>query len=188
LTFAGRIDEAIAEYREALRLRPEYAQAHNNLGGILFRLGRLDEAQRHLGDAVRIDPSSADARDNLGRLHAHRKDVTAAIAQFREAIRLRPEWAAPHAELAWLLATAPGGRGRDPAEAVALASRAAQLTGERDQVALDVLAAAHAAAGDFGRAIEIAEAALKLAPDSAAAPGIRDRLAAYRQNRSIVLP
>jgi tetratricopeptide (TPR) repeat protein len=188
LTFAGRIEEAIVEYREALRLRPEYAQAHNNLGGILFRLGRLDEAQRHLGDAVRIDPSNADARDNLGRLHAHRKDLANAIEQFREAIRLRPEWAAPHAELAWLLATTADDRWRDPAGAVALASRAAQLTGRRDQVALDVLAAAHAAAGDFGRAIEIAEAALKLAPDSAAVPGIRDRLAAYRQNRSIVLP
>ena len=33
----GLIDEAIAEYREALRINPGYAEAHYNLGVALYR-------------------------------------------------------------------------------------------------------------------------------------------------------
>ena len=37
------MDLAIAEYKEALRLNPRDAQAHNNLGNVLAEQGRLDE-------------------------------------------------------------------------------------------------------------------------------------------------
>lgn len=187
LTFAGRIDEAIARYRRALALRPEYSLAHNNLGAILFRLGRLDEAHRHLAEAVRVDPANAEARDNLGRLYRDQRDVSRAIEQFREAVKLRPDWAVPHAELAWLLATAREQRLRDPGAAVTLAVRAAGLTERRDPAVLDILAAAYAATGDFERAGATAEAALALTPADGAA-SIRERLALYRQNRPYRLP
>src|SRR5688572_15045179 len=157
LTVMGRNDDAIARYRKALELRPDYAVAHNNLGGILFKLGRLDEAERHLTDAVRFSPDNAEARDNLGRLLAQGRRTAQAIEQFREAARLRPDWAPPHAEAAWLLAVASDDRVRDPTEAIALASRAVALTGRQDPIALDVLAAAHAATGNFDRAIATAE-------------------------------
>ena len=40
----GKLDEAIAEYREAIRLKPDYADAHYNLGIALATRGKLDEA------------------------------------------------------------------------------------------------------------------------------------------------
>jgi spermidine synthase len=188
LIAAGRIDEAMARYRKALELRPEYGLAHNNLGGVLFRLGRLDEAERHLTDAVRFDPGNADARDNLGRLLAERGRAAQAIEQFREAARLRPDWAAPHAEAAWLLAAAADDRIRNPAEAITLASRAVELTERRDPVALDALAAAYAAAGNFDRAVNTAEAALALTSSDDATRARRDRLALYKEGRVLRLP
>src|SRR5262249_5949522 len=42
----GKLDEAIVEYREAIRLDPGYAEAHCNLGSVLQRQGRLREALR----------------------------------------------------------------------------------------------------------------------------------------------
>ena len=40
----GQLDEAIAAYRQAIRLKPDYAEAHSNLGNALKDMGQLDEA------------------------------------------------------------------------------------------------------------------------------------------------
>jgi tetratricopeptide (TPR) repeat protein len=186
LAFAGRVEDAIARYERALALRPDYGIAHNNLGGVLFRLGRLDRAERHLTEAVRLDPANAEAHDNLGRLYSERRQPARAVDEFRAAASLRPEWATPHAELAWLLATTEDRTVRDPQTALQFAMRAAVLTGRRDPLVLDVLAAAHAAAGDFDRAAATAQAALDLATGPLAT-GIRERLDAYRRRQPVLV-
>jgi Tfp pilus assembly protein PilF len=43
----GKLAEAEAAYREAIRLEPGYSMAHNNLGSLLFSQHRLDEAREH---------------------------------------------------------------------------------------------------------------------------------------------
>jgi len=45
---AGKLAEAEASLREALRIRPDYAEAHNNLGGALRDQGRPAEAEAAL--------------------------------------------------------------------------------------------------------------------------------------------
>ena len=40
----GKLDEAVACYRRALELKPDFAEAHNNLGNALKDQGKLDEA------------------------------------------------------------------------------------------------------------------------------------------------
>ena len=62
----GKLDEAIAEYREAIRLKPDYALAHNNLGLILGLQGKLDESIAEHREAIRLEPDLADAYCNLG--------------------------------------------------------------------------------------------------------------------------
>jgi Flp pilus assembly protein TadD len=61
----GRLNEAINEFREALRLNPDYAEAHCNLGAALGTQGRLDEAVTHLQEALRLRPDYPDAQRNL---------------------------------------------------------------------------------------------------------------------------
>lgn len=65
--------------------------------------------------------------------------------------------------LAWLLATHENADSRDGAEAVRLARRAVELTGEQDARLLETLAVASAEAGDFPAAVQAAHKALKLA-------------------------
>ena len=62
----GRTDEAIAHYQEALKIKPEYAEAQYNLGIALAACGRIDEAVEHYQKALEIRPDYAEAHINLG--------------------------------------------------------------------------------------------------------------------------
>jgi hypothetical protein len=71
-----------------------------------------------------------------------------------------------------------------------LATRAADLSGRRDVAILDALAASYAAAGRFDEAARTAEAAERLAIESAPhlVANIRARLARYRSGQPLVKP
>src|SRR5439155_1201721 len=106
LTFAGRLDEAIDQYQQALKIRPDYGIAHNNLGNVLLGRGNPGEALEHFREALRLDPSNAEAHYNVGSVLRSRGDLSEAAGQFREALQLKPDWIPAVASLAWLLATA----------------------------------------------------------------------------------
>ena len=62
----GQFDEAIAHYRKALEIKPDFAEAHNNLGSALASRGQVDEAMVHYRQALKIKPDYAEAHNNLG--------------------------------------------------------------------------------------------------------------------------
>jgi tetratricopeptide (TPR) repeat protein len=173
LAGAARLDEAVTQYQRALSLRPAYAIAHNNLGTALLQLGQPQRALAAFREAARIDPNLAEAHLNAGLISRALKDFPEAIARFRRALQLNRDWVTAMSSLASLLAAAPDASVRNPGEAVRLADRAVELTLRRDANTLDVLAVAHAAAGDFKRAIAVADEALALNPPAALAAMIR---------------
>ena len=181
----GQLDEAVREYRLALAIDPRLAAAHNSLGSILGSQGRVSEATQHFREAVRVEPNNAEAHNNLGLALRLTGKADEALVQLRAALTLRSDWTAPMSEIAWTLATHPDPKLRDPAEAVRLAERAAELTGRRDPVVLDTLAAAYAGAGDWPRAATTAEAALALAAGRPrnVTDEIGQRLALYRRKQ-----
>jgi tetratricopeptide (TPR) repeat protein len=178
LTLDGRLDEAMRAYRTALQLNPRYAEAHNNLGSVLLRTGKTADARDHFDQALAIDGTNPQAHYNAGAAARVQGRTAAAIGHFRQALKLGGEQPAILTDLAWLLATAVEEALREPAQAVRLSERAAELTARTDAAALDVLAAAYAATGEFDRAVDAGEAALRLGPPNAAA--IRDRVDLYR--------
>ncbi|TDI40687.1 MAG: tetratricopeptide repeat protein [Acidobacteria bacterium] len=179
----GRIEEAAYAYRQALTIDPELATAHNNLGSLLGSQGRVDEAILHFRRALEADPELAQAHNNLGMALRMTGGRDEPLAHFRAALEQRPVWTEPMAEIAWILATHPDAELRRPQEAVRLAQRAAELTGHRQPVVLDTLAAAYASRGDFERAVTTAEQAAELARpgESRLADEIRARIALYRR-------
>jgi superkiller protein 3 len=61
------------QYEQALRINPDDASAHYNLGNALQQIGQLPEAIEQYQQALQIKPDYADARNNLERAQAFLK-------------------------------------------------------------------------------------------------------------------
>ena len=79
----GKLDEAIANYQQALRLKPDYAEAYNNLGNALKDQGKLEEAIASYQQALRLKPDYAEAYNNLGNALKDQGKLEEAIASYR---------------------------------------------------------------------------------------------------------
>src|SRR6266478_457214 len=101
LTHSGRFTEAIAECQEALKIKPDFAAAHNNLGVALLRNkqsgdgalghdGAVDEAIEHYRKALQINPDFTQAHKNLGIVFMRKGLMDEAIAQFQKTLELEP--------------------------------------------------------------------------------------------------
>ena len=92
-------------FETALGLKPNFAEAHNNLGIVHFTGGRYEDAIRSYRDALAAQAENVEARYNLARAltAVHRLDE--ALASYQEALRLRPSDADIHASTASALAT-----------------------------------------------------------------------------------
>jgi tetratricopeptide (TPR) repeat protein len=81
--------QVLTEFNEALRLRPEYAEAHNNIGLVLAQNGDDERAGVEFREAVRIRPDYADAHANLGSVLLL-SDVEQAIIELEKAVSIDP--------------------------------------------------------------------------------------------------
>jgi len=64
LAAAGRVDEAVGHFKEAVQLQPDYAEAYNNLGVALVSQGKLYEAIGQFNEALRHQSNYGDAQRN----------------------------------------------------------------------------------------------------------------------------
>ncbi len=96
LELKGDLDGAIAEYREAVRLRPRDAELHNYLAWVLGRKGDWNGAVAEYREVIRLQPEDAWTHHYLGQLLGNKGDWDGAIAQAREAIRLMPNDVSMH--------------------------------------------------------------------------------------------
>jgi tetratricopeptide (TPR) repeat protein len=92
----ARTDEAIRQFQEAIRLKPDLAKVHDNLGNALVSKGQADEAIRQYQEAIRLKPDLAKVHNNLGNALVSKGQADEAIRQYQEAIRLKPDLAEAH--------------------------------------------------------------------------------------------
>ena len=92
----GKLDEALAGYRLALRLKPDYIEALNNLGNILVEQRKHDEAAACYVQALRFRPDCARTHYNLGMACWKMQKFDEAAASCQQAVRLDPKFAEPH--------------------------------------------------------------------------------------------
>ena len=96
----GKLDEAVACYRRALELKPDFAEAHNNLGVALQDQGQLDEAVACYRRALELKPRLRRGPQQPGQCAARtRGSSDEAVACYRRALELKPDFAEAHSNL-----------------------------------------------------------------------------------------
>jgi tetratricopeptide (TPR) repeat protein len=165
------LDRAIADYSEAIRLDPKYADAYYGRGLTYRNKGDLEVAIADYSEAIRLDPKLASAYNNRGNAYRDKGDPDRAIADFNEAIRLAPEFEAVYPDtIVRRLAhfnrgnayAAKGDLDRataDFSEVIRLDPNSADAYYRR--------AAAYAAKGDVARAVADLSEVVRLAPEVA---------------------
>ena len=90
LLASHRIGEAIAHLTAAVNARPEYFDAHYNLGIAQANAGNFPAAAQELVTAVKLKPDDAAAEANLGAAYAELGERQKAITHLNRALQLDP--------------------------------------------------------------------------------------------------
>lgn len=85
---AGRLEEARAQFAEAVRLAPQIAEGHDALGSVLIALGRAAEAIPELEKAAKQKPHDPTVEGDLARAYTGAGQGTKAIPHFEAALKL----------------------------------------------------------------------------------------------------
>jgi tetratricopeptide (TPR) repeat protein len=184
----GHPDDAVAVLRRVGELAPDHSSCFSILGDVLMGQKRDQEAIAAYRQALRVVPSSPADHATLGLLLARTGQVEESVRQYRRALGLRPHHPEWLADLAWVLATGPDPKHRDPAEAVRLAEEACARTENHDPAALESLAAAQAATGRYRDALDTARKARLAAVDHKQAeflPRIDEETRSYEKGQPV---
>ena len=155
----GQLDQAIAHYRRAINIWPDYVEAHYNLGGAYIEKGEFDEALAEYRRAIEIRPDEADSHNNYGSALRELKQFDQAEIEYKRALSLRPQYMDARLNLGSLLLQ----RGRI-AEAITNLETARRLQ-PNDATTHVTLALALMKNGQGSKAAAEFNHALQLAPD-----------------------
>jgi tetratricopeptide (TPR) repeat protein len=91
LYLRGHFDDAIVHQTRALRIQPDFVDAHVDLALSLLRQGRASEAVAQDREAIGLNPTFALAHCNLGLALIRTGETDEAIRELNEALRLDPD-------------------------------------------------------------------------------------------------
>jgi tetratricopeptide (TPR) repeat protein len=157
----GKTAEGLKDYAEAIRLNPMAASWYSNRGLIHMEAKQVDDAIADFSSAIDLVPDSEVPYRNRAMAYTRKKDWAKAAEDFDKALEIHPDSATGLNALAWLLCTAPDAKVRDGKRALTLATKACELSDHKNGGHLDTLAAAYAEVGEFDKAVEWQDRALK---------------------------
>ena len=155
------VDGAIDSFRQAINIKPNFADSHHNLGSALKEKCDLDEAISSFRQAVKIKPDHADAYDNIGICLAEKGELDGAIASYRQAIKIKPDYAEAHNNMGCALHE----KG-ELDEAISSFRQAFKIKAEFADAYLN-MGASLGEKGEFDEAINTYRQAIKIKPDYA---------------------
>jgi tetratricopeptide (TPR) repeat protein len=85
-----QLDNARKYYQQAIRLKPDYAEAINNLGTVYYAQRSFSRAIRYYRKALKYAPNSASIYSNLGTAYFARKKYKEAMETYQTALKLDP--------------------------------------------------------------------------------------------------
>lgn len=86
----GLLAEAVTRFKKAISLKPDFAEAYNNLGLTLEALGDARGAKAAFDQAVALDPNLSAAHTNIGNVNLKLGNLDNALVCFKRAVELAP--------------------------------------------------------------------------------------------------
>jgi tetratricopeptide (TPR) repeat protein len=93
---ADQFLEAKKEYEKALKLNPQLAKAHHNLGDVFYILGEYPQALSSYTQAIHISPQDAEPYCSRASLYFEMRKLKEAQADVNKAIELKPDFVNAH--------------------------------------------------------------------------------------------
>jgi choline-sulfatase len=90
---AGKFPEAVAQFKRALDLKPDYDLAIINMANSYRRMGQDDAALAGYERYVSVDPKNAYVRYQIGEIYLDRHDSARAESEFAQALAIDPKLA-----------------------------------------------------------------------------------------------
>jgi len=163
LLSSNRVEEAMEMYQQSLRINPNNAEAHLNMGNALLQSGQLAGARDEYQEAVSLRPNFAEAHHNLGVVLSRLGQWREATGQWEQAVQIDPNYSDAQVNLGAALAQA-----GDMEGAIRHLTLALEITPDNVE-ALDDAGNIMLGLGRAPEAIPYYEHALRLQPDSAQA-------------------
>jgi Tfp pilus assembly protein PilF len=91
-----QFDAAIDNYKQALKINPDYAEVYINMGNALKDKGDLEAAIENYKKALKINPDYAAAYINMGTILQNKGDLEAAIENYKKALKINPDYVAAY--------------------------------------------------------------------------------------------
>lgn len=88
-----QFEAAVNCYKKALKIMPDYAQAHFNMGAAYQAMGDHDRGIGCYQSAIKIDPNYADAYNNMGNAFKDKGELLEAIKSYKKAVIIKPDYA-----------------------------------------------------------------------------------------------
>jgi len=104
LRMAGRSEEALVAFKQAIEIDQSLVMAHHGLGGIFCEQGELEQALECYRNAIALKPDFAIAHHIIGGILQRQNKLERALACYHKAISLKPDFAEAYCSLGVLLA------------------------------------------------------------------------------------
>ena len=168
LAESGKPSEALARIDSIIASNPDNWRAHFLKAAVLVLVKRQDDALQQIDESIKLARKSNVSYTLLAQLYSSKARTCIDAHRYAEArkaldsaIHADPSDTTSLNDLAWLLATAPEPRVRNPHRAVALAQKCCGLNHWTNAYSIDTLAAAYAAAGNYGQAVRYQQQAMQ---------------------------
>lgn len=169
------------------------ASIHSRHGRNWLMAGNMEGSIYHYNIAHELNPQSQSISSNLALSHFNmaaqlksKTNQSAALFHYRSGLKFQPKNQAARNNLAWILATSSQEQIRNPKEALEMANKLNQETGNKIPQVLDTLAAAQAGNGEFEMAVNTIKNAisfLKEKPDANLLKSLQYRLSLYNNQK-----
>jgi tetratricopeptide (TPR) repeat protein len=189
LAESGKATEALTRIDSIIASNPDNWRAHFLKAAVLVLVKRQDDALQQIDESIKLARKSNVSYTLLAQLYSSKARTCIDAHRYEDAkkaldgaIHVDSNDTTSMNDLAWLLATAPEPRVRNPHRAVSLAQKCCGLNHWTNAYSIDTLAAAYASAGNFGQAVRYQQLAMQTLNKSERAEqltAMQDRLKLY---------